>query len=194
MSSSKSNKNAEKSNVALAPVGEPLTAPVHRAPAVPADRPPPIIGRGRAPISTEMARAPGAAKEVRASARYIQVVGPYAPPAEEMATAIETAHAWYTEANAAANWASYASDQSVRAYEVLQNKLSVIATPLTYAAERDVTVPEEFNDLSGLVLARSDAGKRAAVNRKARERKATPSPKRGGKKAAPPVVTQPPAE
>ena len=82
---------------ALTPLGGAQALPAVGAPTPPSDALSVGPSRGKAPPSTLMVHADGAAQEVRGSPRYLQVLGSYAPPAKQVADALEFASQWYAQ-------------------------------------------------------------------------------------------------
>lgn len=164
--------NGQMNYATLPPVGD-----AHALPEVGAPTPPPNVspvdrkgGRRLKAYRAQLDVALEAAAELRRSTLFPLVFGSRYAVAEDVANAVEFAARWSREARAAKAWASYASLQSELAWNFVHALLKKLRAPFSAAAASDSSLANELHAFARLLTARSDAAKRAAAKRSAKQK------------------------
>lgn len=165
--SNRKSKSAHK----LAPVGGASPLPMSGAPTPPADGKPRARGtRYLRPQKAQVDAGLDAARELRASKGFANIIGPGLAVPHELADAIEFAVGWNREAKASRAWQLHANTQSVLAWDYVLGVLEKLRAPLLAGQGSDSALEKEFHAFTRLITARSDSANRAVATRRAKKR------------------------
>jgi hypothetical protein len=192
--SSKSKKHrtlVNHSRVAAAASPSVAAPPAGTAPPVPRGfvRGKVDVRKGMRPTRSQVIDAPGAAAEVKASARFSADFTEKTSPAE-LAQLLERASAWRTQLVAADAWREYVRDEDAAAWRALFAVLEPFKLAFAYASAKDAAIAAHYPHLARLLGVRHEAGVRAARTRAGeRAKKAAPeAPSAPTPKAPAPVA------
>jgi hypothetical protein len=160
---------AKSASSPLPPVGGADALPSVGAPTPPANGNPVAVDarKGLRALAAEVDVAENAAKELRSSTLFAQILGPKLGTAQQIADAIDFAAQWYAQAQSGATWASYTQKQSNLSWSYVQAMLNRVRVAYQAAAAADPAIEKELVNFTKLLGARQAvAAKAAATKRK----------------------------
>jgi len=144
---------------ALPSVGAP-TPPIHDNPVAVDAR------RGMRAIQAEVNVAENAARELRASTLFPQILAPKLGTAQQIADAIDFAAQWSAQAKAGATWGSYSQEQSNLAWNYTLAMIDRLRGAYQAAATTDPAIEKELPNFTKLLGVRQAVAAKAVATKR----------------------------
>jgi hypothetical protein len=147
---------ARSASSPLPPVGGADALPSVGAPTPPAaDNPVAVSTRkGLHALAAQMDVAENAAKELRTSTLFSQILGPKLGTAKQFADAIDFAAQWYAQAQSGATWASYTQKESDLSWNYVQAMIDRMRVGYQAAVAADPAIANELPNFTKLLSVR----------------------------------------
>jgi hypothetical protein len=182
-------KNEKKKKVATAtvaatkkpssypPVGGADALPSVGAPTPPINDNPVAVDprKGMRVVQAEVNIAESAARELRASTVFPQILSAHFGSAEEIADAIEFAAQWYAQAKAGTTWSRYTQKNSNLSWNYALAMIDRLRASFQAVAATDPSIEKELPNFTRLLGVRQAIGAKGAVTRKKKEKSAKTS-------------------
>jgi hypothetical protein len=159
---------ANSTSSSLPPLGGADALPSVGAPTPPANDNPVAVStrKGLHALQAEMNVAENAAKELRSSTLFSQILGPKLGTAQQIADAIDFAAQWYAQAQSGATWASYAQKESNLSWNYAQAMIDRVRVAYQAAAAADPAIDKELPNFAKLLGARQAVSARGAETKR----------------------------
>jgi hypothetical protein len=144
---------------ALPSIGAP-TPPIRDNPVTVSTR------KGMRAIAAEVNLAENAARELRASALFSQVLGPRLGTAQQIADAIDFAAQWGAQNKAGATWSRYTQGQSNLAWNYALAMVDRLRDAFQAAVAMDPAIEKELPNFTKLLAVRQDVAAKGVVTKK----------------------------
>jgi len=187
----------------LPPVGGADALPSVGAPTPPINDNPVAVDarKGMRALQAEVNLAENAARELRASTTFSQILGTKLGTAEQIADAIDFAAQWSAQAKAGATWAGYTQMQSNLAWNYALAMIDRLRSAFQAAAAADPSIEKELPNFTKLLGVRKIVAAKGAVTKRKIQsgeitvNKAAKPPRKGTKVSTKqvPAPTQTPA-
>ena len=123
------------------------------------------IFRGILPQQTELAVLPAAVEELRAFTEYAQIIGGTAPPATQVAQALDIGGQWTSMRNASDEWDGYCRSQEGVAWTTVRTMLDRVRPAWDLAVAGDPTLAAMFPNLAALLGAKRATAKQGVATK-----------------------------
>jgi hypothetical protein len=152
----------------LPPVGGADALPSVGAPTPPIDDNPVTVEtrRGMRALQSEVDVAENAARELRASTLFPQILGSKLGTADQIADAIDFAAQWSAQAKAGATWAGYTQEQSNLAWNYTLAMIDRLRAAYQAAEATDPAIEKELPNFTKLLGVRQVVAAKGAVTKR----------------------------
>ncbi len=152
----------------LPPVGGADALPAVGAPTAPIDDNPVAVDarKGMRAFQAEVDVAENAARELRASTLFPQILAAKLGTAQQIADAIDFAAQWYAQAQSGAAWASYTQKESNLSWNYAQAMIDRVRVAYQTAASADPAIAKELVNFTKLLSARQAVAAKAVVTKR----------------------------